>query len=102
LDRGNEEVQGLYNELNPAVLRQIEYVIRVCKKYNVESSICGKVGSNKGMIKFLVEKGIDSISVDADSAKEISEYIKDLEEGLVRGTDKEPRQYEIKKQEEIF
>jgi pyruvate,water dikinase len=97
LDRGNEKVQDLYNELNPAVLRQLEYVIRVCKKYGVESSICGQAGSNKEMVKFLVEKGIDSISVNADVAKEISEYIKELELDLVKGTDKEPRQYEINK-----
>ena len=102
IDRGNEELQSLYDEMNPAVLKQIEYVIRVCKKYNVESSICGQAGSKKEMVKFLVEKGIDSISLNADAANEISLYVKELETELVKGTDKEPRQYEMKKQEELF
>jgi pyruvate, water dikinase len=99
LDRGNEEVQHLYNEMHPAILYQLGYVIRVCKKFKVETSICGQAGSKKEMAKFLVSKGIDSISVNADVAKDISEYVLQLEEELVKGTDKEPRQYEVKKQE---
>ncbi|MFH1586063.1 MAG: phosphoenolpyruvate synthase [archaeon] len=94
IDRGNEQVQHLYNEMHPAILYQLGYVIRICKKYNVESSICGQSGSRKDMAKFLVEKGIDSISVNADMAKEISEYVAEIENSLVAGTDKEPRQYQ--------
>ncbi|MFH1364960.1 MAG: phosphoenolpyruvate synthase, partial [archaeon] len=72
VDRGNEQVQELYNEMHPAVLHQLAYVIRVCKREGVESSICGQAGSKKEMVKFLVENGIDSISVNADSANEIA------------------------------
>jgi len=94
VDRGNEEVQDLYNEMHPAVLYQIGYVIRVCKRSGVETSICGQAGSKKPMAKFLVESGIDSISVNADVAKEIADYILEIEEGLSKGTDEEPRQYQ--------
>lgn len=100
LDRGNEQVQPLYNEMHPAILYQLEYVIRVCKKNNVESSICGQAGSRKEMVKFLVEKGIDSISVNADVAKEISDYVEELEKKMVEGTDLEPRRYQPQKNEE--
>ncbi len=101
LDRGNEQVQHLYNEMHPAVLHQLEYVIRVCKRNNVETSICGQAGSRKEMVKFLVEKGIDSISVNADMAKEISDYIEEVERELIKDTDKEPRQYKPEKKEKI-
>jgi len=100
VDRGNEAVQKIYNEMHPAILKQLEYVIRVCKRYDVETSICGQAGSRKEMAKYLVERGIDSISVNADVAKEISEYVKEIEDSMVKGTDKEPRQYEMKKREE--
>lgn len=100
IDRGNEEVQHLYNEMHPAILYQLEYVIRVCSRNNVETSICGQSGSKKEMVKFLVEKGINSITVNADVAKEISEYVEELEKKIIHGTDKEPRQYETKKQEQ--
>ena len=99
IDRGNEKVQYLYNEMNPAILYQLEFVIRVCKRYNIETSICGQSGSKKEMVKFLVEKGIDSISVNADVAKEISDYVAELESEQVKGTDKEPRQYQPEKKE---
>ncbi|MFH1151748.1 MAG: phosphoenolpyruvate synthase, partial [Nanoarchaeota archaeon] len=102
VDRGNEQVQHLYNEMHPAVLHQLEFVIRVCKRNKVESSICGQAGSKKEMVKFLVEKGIDSISVNPDVAKEISDYVAELEQSVVKGTDEEPRQYELKKLQEEF
>ena len=85
IDRGNEEVQYIYDELNWAVLKQISRVIRECKANKVETSICGQAGSNKEMVKFLVKHGIDSISVNADAAKEISELVRDLENGDVEG-----------------
>ncbi|MBM3234523.1 phosphoenolpyruvate synthase [Candidatus Pacearchaeota archaeon] len=82
IDRGNEELQDLYNELHPAMKKQISQVISVCKKYDVETSICGQAGSDKEMVKFLVSQGIDSISVNADMAYEISELVSGLEKDL--------------------
>lgn len=79
IDRGNEEVQYIYDETNPAIKHQIEHVINICKKFGVETSICGQAGSNKSMVEFLVDKNIDSISVNADMAKEISELVQKLE-----------------------
>jgi pyruvate,water dikinase len=80
IDRGNDEVQYLYDESDWAVLKQLSRVIRSCKKFKVETSICGQAGSNKKVVKFLVERGIDSISVNADAAQEISKFVKRLEE----------------------
>ena len=79
IDRGNEDVQDIYDEMNWAVLKQISRVIRECKRQGVETSICGQAGSNPEMVKFLIKQGIDSISVNADAAKEISELIQKLE-----------------------
>jgi len=85
IDRGNADVQSLYDEMHPAVLSQLEKVIRVCKKYGVETSICGQAGSKKEMAEFLVKLGIDSISVNADKAFEISSFVKELEDRGLRG-----------------
>lgn len=82
IDRGNEAVQHLYNEMHPAILYQLEYVIRVCKRHNVETSICGQSGSRKDMVEFLVKHGIDSISVNADVAAEIATFVAELEKNL--------------------
>jgi pyruvate,water dikinase len=79
IDRNNENVQSLYNELNPAVLNSIAYVIRRCKKYGVETSICGQAGSKPEMVKFLLQEGISSISVNADAVYDVSKLVSDLE-----------------------
>ena len=79
IDRNNKDVQNLYDEMNPAVLNSISYVIRRCKKYGVETSICGQAGSREDMARFLLSQGIDSISVNADAAYKISELIARLE-----------------------
>ncbi|MCX6750731.1 MAG: phosphoenolpyruvate synthase, partial [Candidatus Pacearchaeota archaeon] len=100
VDRGNEEVQDLYNEMHPSILYQLAYVLRVCKRRNVKSSICGQAGSKKEMVKFLVENGIDSISVNADAASEIAGYVQEIEQDIVKGTDKEPRKYNPKESSE--
>jgi phosphoenolpyruvate-protein kinase (PTS system EI component) len=78
VDRGEDNVQYLYNELHPAIFSQIRHVIKVCKRKNVESSICGQAGSKSEMVKFLVNEGIDSISVNADAALDISNLINEI------------------------
>jgi len=88
IDRGNEDVQYLYDEESWAVLKQLSRVIRECKSQEVETSICGQAGSDKKMVEFLVKQGIDSISVNADKAKEISEFVRELE-GSERGVSEE-------------
>ncbi len=79
IDRNNEDVQYLYNEMHLSVLREMLHVIRVCKKYGVETSICGQAGSRKDMVEFLVKNGIDGITANVDSAEEISRFVAGLE-----------------------
>ncbi len=79
VDRGEEDVQYLYNELHPSIFSQIKKVIDVCRKKNVETSICGQAGSKKEMVEFLFRKGINSISLNADAAYDISFFINELE-----------------------
>lgn len=89
IDRGNEEIQDLYNELHPAMKKQLKEVIQICKNYKVETSICGQAASNKEMAEFLVLQGIDSISVNADKAEEISKLVHKLEQKGLRNSKSE-------------
>jgi len=98
VDRGEDEVQYLYNELHPAIFSQIGKVIEVCKKNNIEVSICGQAGSKPEMVEFLFKKGIDSISLNADAAYDISNLIKKMEDENVQQeflSDNEMRASEI-------
>ena len=83
IDRNNSKIQYLYNELHPAVLRQIEKVIKTCREYNVETSICGQAGSNPKMAEFLVKVGIDSISANPDAVGKIRQTVAKAERKLL-------------------
>ncbi|SKA29148.1 phosphoenolpyruvate synthase [Chitinophaga eiseniae] len=68
LDRDSELVSGLYNELSPAVLRMIARLIKVAKEFKVKVGICGQGPSDfPELTRFLVQQGIDSISITPDA-----------------------------------
>ena len=79
VDRNNAEVQDLYNEMHPSVLRLIKKVVKTAQNYNVEASICGQAGSNENMAKYLTEIGINSISVNLDSVNKIRSLVAKIE-----------------------
>lgn len=83
IDRNNAKVQKWYSEMHPAVLRQLAYVIKVCKEYGVETSICGQAGSNPEMAEFLVKVGIDSISSNVDAVFKIRQVVARAEKKLL-------------------
>jgi len=82
VDRNNENVQNLYNEMHPAVLNSLKNSISVCRRYNVKTSICGQAGSRPEMAEFLVRAGIDSITVNADAARVVSEAVNNIEKEI--------------------
>jgi pyruvate,water dikinase len=68
LDRDSSLVAHLYDERNPAVKRMLEMLITTAKKCGVKVGICGQGPSDfPDFAQFLVELGIDSISVTPDS-----------------------------------
>jgi pyruvate,water dikinase len=75
MDRNNERVQKNFSELHPAILRQLEYVIKKCKKAGVKTSICGQAASNPDMVKKLVWFGIDSVSANIDAVEEVRKTV---------------------------
>ncbi|MDD4468283.1 MAG: PEP-utilizing enzyme, partial [Candidatus ainarchaeum sp.] len=75
IDRNNERVQKSFSELHPAILRQLEYVIKKCKVAGVTTSICGQAASNPDMVKKLIWYGIDSVSANIDAVEEIRKIV---------------------------
>jgi len=68
LDRDSELVSHLYNERNPAVKHMIQMVIERVKKKGRKIGICGQAPSDfPEFAEFLVECGIDSMSLNPDS-----------------------------------
>ena len=68
LDRDSEIVSSIYDERNEAVKRFIKDAITKAKKYKRKIGICGQAPSDfPDFAQFLVECGIDSISLNPDT-----------------------------------
>lgn len=80
LDRDSELVQHLYEERNEAVKTMISSVIKVCKKNKVKIGICGQAPSDfPDFAQFLIEEGIDTISLTPDSVVKTIKTLKKFE-----------------------
>ena len=68
VDRDSELVADIFDERNEAVTRMIEHVIKVAKKRKRKIGICGDAPSTyPEFAEFLVDCGIDSISLSPDA-----------------------------------
>jgi pyruvate,water dikinase len=68
IDRDSERLSGLFNERHPAVKDTIARLLASSKKTGSHTGICGQAPSDHPeFARFLVEHGIDSISVTPDS-----------------------------------
>ncbi|HIQ10183.1 MAG TPA: phosphoenolpyruvate synthase [Euryarchaeota archaeon] len=75
VDRNNALVQKHFDEMHPAVIDLISYVITTAREAGVETSICGQAGSYPSMVRRLVRLGIDSISANIDAVQKIREVV---------------------------
>lgn len=81
LDRDSSLVAHLYDERNEAVKKMIRMLIESAKKHKVKVGICGQGPSDfPDFAQFLVELGIDSVSVTPDSVFKTIKAIKQVEE----------------------
>jgi pyruvate,water dikinase len=80
LDRDSSLVAHLYDERNPAVKAMLKMLIDTAKKNKVKVGICGQGPSDfPDFAQFLVDLGIDSISVTPDSLVKTVKAIYEVE-----------------------
>ncbi|MEJ2123028.1 MAG: PEP-utilizing enzyme, partial [Alphaproteobacteria bacterium] len=85
IDRDSDRLSGLFNERHPAVTDTIARLLATAKKTNRHTGICGQAPSDHPeFARFLVEHGIDSISVTPDSFLRVKEQIALAEAALSR------------------
>ncbi|MFB6105433.1 MAG: pyruvate, water dikinase [Halobacteriaceae archaeon] len=83
VDRNNENVADRYDELHPAVLSLVGDTIETCREHGVATSICGQAGSKPEMVRYLVEAGISSISVNIDALTDVQQLVKRTEQRFI-------------------
>ncbi|MBI2139864.1 phosphoenolpyruvate synthase [Candidatus Woesearchaeota archaeon] len=82
LDRDSELVNHLYDERNDAVKALIASVINKAKANKRKIGICGEAASLRGFTEFLIERGIDSVSVAPEAALRTTVTVLKAEEAL--------------------
>lgn len=80
VDRDSALVASIFDERNEAVKRMLKMAIDACKKEGKYIGICGQAPSDYPEItQFLVEEGIESISLNPDSIVKIWKLVLELE-----------------------
>ncbi|MGQ9509224.1 MAG: phosphoenolpyruvate synthase [Thermodesulfobacteriota bacterium] len=83
LDRDSEKVSHLFDERDPAVKRMVQWVIERVKKKGKKIGICGQAPSDyPEFTEFLVQCGIDSISLNPDTVLKTTERVLEVEREL--------------------
>jgi len=83
VDRDSTLVAHIFDERNEAVKRMLKMAIDACKKADKYIGICGQAPSDYPEItEFLVENGIDSISLNPDSVLKMRQVVVALEKRL--------------------
>jgi len=76
VDRDSEQLRDLFDERDPAVLRAIAGVIADAHAEGIKVGICGQAPSDHpGFARFLVDQGIDTISLNPDSVLDVLENL---------------------------
>ncbi len=85
VDRDSEIVAPIFDERNVAVKKMIAQVIAVCRARKRKIGICGQAPSDyPEFAQFLVEQGIDSISLNPDTVLKTTSAILETEDSLKR------------------
>ncbi|HEU5001623.1 MAG TPA: phosphoenolpyruvate synthase [Actinomycetota bacterium] len=80
IDRDSELVAFDYDERDPGVKEMIRLAVEGCHRYGIHSGLCGQAPSDfPDMAEFLVEIGIDSISLNPDTVVRTTARLVDLE-----------------------
>ncbi len=102
IDRGNNLVTSLYQELNPAIIRTIKWIIDAGHKHGKWVGMCGEMAGNPVATMLLVGLGLDEFSVAPAILPEIKKIIRSIkfkeakkvaERVLTLPTEKEIKEY---------
>ena len=76
IDRVNDEVNYLYDPLNPAVLRLIAMTIDAGRKADIPIAMCGEMAGDSRYTRLLLGLGLREFSVHPSTLLEIKHHIK--------------------------
>ena len=79
VDRGNENVNALFDCLHPAVLRAIEFVAKAAARQKIPLNVCGEMASNPAQCIVLLGLGLTDLSMTPTAIPAIRRLVRSLE-----------------------
>lgn len=84
IDRVNDEVNYLYDPLNPAVLRLIHNVIDVGRQYDINVTMCGEMAGEIKYTELLLGLGLRQFSLHPSNLLEVKKIIMESDIGKLQ------------------
>ncbi len=78
VDRGNKSVAHLYDPLNPALLRMIQFVVNAGHKKGIWVGVCGEMAGHPLTALILLGMGVDELSMNPASILEIKKLFRSV------------------------
>lgn len=78
-DRGNPQVQGLYDPFQIPVLRALRHIGEAARKNGVALGVCGETASLTAMVPFLIGCGVEELSVAASALPRLRYLVRRLD-----------------------
>ena len=78
VDRGNQQVAYLYQELHPAVLRMVRQVIEASHAEGKWVGMCGEMANNPYAVPLLMAMGLDEFSMSSSQILRVRSLINQL------------------------
>ncbi|MBZ0157296.1 MAG: hypothetical protein K8I29_13930 [Alphaproteobacteria bacterium] len=86
VDRDSAELKGLFDERNEAVKRMVRSLIETAHESGTKAGLCGQAPSDyPEFAEFLVEVGIDSVSLNPDSVLNMIGHVAEMENARACG-----------------
>jgi phosphotransferase system enzyme I (PtsI) len=79
VDRIDDQVNYLYDPLNPAVLRLIHMTLEAGKKYNIPVSMCGEMAGDPRYTRLLLAMGLEHFSMHPNALLEVKQVINETD-----------------------
>jgi phosphotransferase system enzyme I (PtsI) len=78
IDRGNEQVAHLYDSLNPAVLRLLQFSAEAARRAGIPVNLCGEMAGDEKFTAFLIGLGLKNLSMAPTALPRIKRRIRQL------------------------
>lgn len=78
VDRNNPRVSSLFDNMHPAMLVALEYIVDKCRELDLPISLCGEMASDPVAVLMLIALGYDTLSLSAYNIPKIKLLVRSV------------------------